>query len=159
MEKKIKVVIGEFHNFGEEKEGLRQIVVGDDMLPDVLIRTIRRSIKDFYKNENLNALEIYTNSILVIRELSNMVIAHGIADESRIAHLTSKGFSVEDAKYYYIDVKYLKVITTYDDCDVRVSPELGIYIPAFEDSHHAQKELGDELLRLIFGERSSEVNI
>lgn len=73
MKKKIKVVIGEFHNFGKEKEGLKQIVFGVDKLPDALIRNIRRSIKDFYKNENLNSLEIYTNSILVIRELSKLV--------------------------------------------------------------------------------------
>lgn len=92
MKKKIKVFIGYVPSFEERKEGVWKVMTYE-MLPDQYIEKIRRFVRDFYKNKKLHTLEIYTMSDMVVRELSNMLMAYAIPKIHRMQYLVRKGFN------------------------------------------------------------------
>lgn len=151
MKKKIKVFIGYVPSFEERKEGVWKVMTYE-MLPDQYIEKIRRFVRDFYKNKKLHTLEIYTMSDMVVRELSNMLMAYAIPKIHRMQYLVRKGFNKKDAKHYYIDVDSIDV-KCVDVKKVKVTQEQGIYARIFDKGIDEQNDMQGELYEEILKEK------
>lgn len=151
MKKKIKVFIGYVPSSKNEEKGVIKVVTYE-MFPDQYIKQVREFVKVFHKNKKLHTLEIYTMSDMVVRELSNMLMAYAIPKIHRMQYLVRKGFNKKDAKHYYIDVDSIDV-KCVDGKKVKVTQEQGIYARIFDKGIDEQNDMQGELYEQIFKEK------